>query len=88
MNALDLYKFVNDNKIEYHKSMSDENEIYLFVNNRLIDKFNKLLGLSIIDDGGLNCVMKDGYIAFEMKYICEYYDIEITEVFDFDEVEN
>ncbi len=86
MDKLDLYKFVNDNNLEYHyQGMNNEGELYLIINNDLLDKWNKLLGQSITDEYGLNCTMKDGYIAFEMKYICEYYDIETTDIFEFKE---
>jgi len=81
MDKLQLYKFVEGNGIEYHKSHNDENDVILFVNIPLIEEWNKMLG-SIMDEEGINCVMKDGYFCFFMEYICEYFDIEMDEIFD------
>jgi hypothetical protein len=81
MNGVDLLKFISKNDIEYHWSF-DKKEIYLFVNITDIQEWNDLLGASIFDDEGLSCVMKDGYFAFEMVDICEYYGIDYQEIFE------
>lgn len=81
MNNLLLYKFITLNKIEWHYT-NDNQDVIVFINNYLLDEWNKLLGSHITDESGLECVMKDGYFCFEMKHICDYFDIDLTEIFD------
>lgn len=83
MTAIELYKFVTKNNIEWHKV--DDGDIIMFVNNYLIEDFHKMLSASIFDDEGIECCMKDGYFCFYMQHICEHYDIELSEVFDGDD---
>lgn len=80
MNSIDLYKFVSINDLEFHKT-NDESDFILFIPIYHLAEWNKLLGGSITDESGLDCVMKDGYFCFYMNYICEWYGIEITDVF-------
>jgi hypothetical protein len=79
MKAIELYKFVNNNNIEYHWN---DDDVILFVNDYDISEWNKLLGSHILDDSGLSCIMKDGYFCFKMKDICEYFDIELKDIFE------
>lgn len=79
MKALDLYKFVTNNNIEYHWWDGD---VMLFVSNYLIDEWCKLLGEGIFDEEGIKCTMKSGYFCFEMQDICDYHDIDINEIFE------
>lgn len=82
MTELELYKFITNNAIEYHYHDYDKcKKIIMFVNNYDIDEFNKLLGENIMDEEGINCVMKHGYFCFEMIEICEYFDIIPENVF-------
>ena len=81
MTALDLYKFVSKNDIVYNYS-HDKEEVYLFVNYDLLSEFNQLLGYHITADDRLRCVMKSGYIGFKMRTICEYFEIELNDVFE------
>jgi hypothetical protein len=79
MNTLDLYKFVTKNNIEYHWH---DDDVILMINNYLLDEWNKLLGIHILDEEGLSCVMKDGYFCFQMQEICDHFDIDIKEIFE------
>lgn len=78
MTELDLYKFVHDNNCEYH--WYDDNVI-LFVTILWIDEFNKLFDYSFFDDEGQECIMKKDYFCFWMQDICDYYDIEMSNIF-------
>lgn len=83
MTALELYKFVNDNDIEWHWSNNgDKLDVIIFVNFYNIDDFHKILSDSIFDDEGIICHMKDGYFCFWMNDICEYFGIYLNEVFE------
>lgn len=82
MTAIELYKFTRENKLEWH--WYDE-DVILFIPNYDLDDWNKLLGHGITDEDGLECVMRDGYFCFCMKDICEYFGIDINEIFEKDE---
>lgn len=82
MNTIQLYRFIKENNIEWHYRDNDGTQdviIFPYIYN--IAEFKKLLSPGIFDDEGISCVMKDGYFVFWMKDICEYYGIEIGEVF-------
>ncbi|TVM01524.1 MAG: hypothetical protein CV087_10755 [Candidatus Brocadia sp. WS118] len=83
MNALDLYKFVTENNLEYNRLEYDsgEVEVLLFVEYYNISDFASLLGAGAFDDSGIECHMKDGYMVFEMNGICDDFGIDIDEVF-------
>ncbi len=81
MTELQLYKFITDKTIEYHKSPFSDTDFIFFVNNRDIDDWNTLLGSNITDEDGIECIMKDGYFCFYAADICDYFDIEIANVF-------
>jgi hypothetical protein len=78
MKTIELYKFVNDNHVEYHWH---DNDVILMVNCIDIPEFNSLLPAGIFDDDGIKCTMKDGYICFQMEQICSYCDIEMFDIF-------
>ena len=79
MKAIELYKFVKNNKIEWHWN-SDNTDVILLANFEEAKEFNKLLGVSIFDDG-IECTMKCGYLVFEMNSICEYFGLELRDIF-------
>lgn len=81
MTALELYKFISRNNIEYHYQC--DGDVYMFVNNFLIEQWNNIISSSLIfDEDGIECVMKNGYFVFRMKEICEYFDIDMEQVFE------
>ncbi|MEK6882874.1 MAG: hypothetical protein AABY22_24840 [Nanoarchaeota archaeon] len=82
MNALSLYKFITDNGCEYHSTNDDD--IILFVDNADLNEWKKLLGEGIMDESGIQCTMKYGYFCFMMKDICEYFGLELHEIFEKD----
>lgn len=84
MKALDLYKFITDNSIEYHWNGSKD-DVIIFVDIRNIAEFNALVPNFIMDESGIETKMKDGYFVFWMNDICESCDIELKEVFVNDE---
>ena len=43
--------------------------------------FSKLLSKYSFDDGGIECRFLDKYFAFWMKDICEYFDIDLVDIF-------
>lgn len=83
MKAIDLYKFITNNKIEWHYyDNSNEPDVIIFPNFSEAEEFNKLLSNGSFDDGGIDCKMMQGYLAIKMREVCEYYGIEIKDVFE------
>jgi hypothetical protein len=81
MTELQLYKFISDNEIEWHWNENDaKQDVILFVNTYHIDDFLELIR-SATDDEGIECRLKDGYLCFWIRDICEYYDVEMENVF-------
>ncbi len=80
MKELQLFQFLLDSETECHFN-NDKTEVYAFIHYLDLSDFNKLLGTEITDEEGLSCTFKDGYIVFEMAYICEYFDIVLKNVF-------
>jgi hypothetical protein len=84
MTELELYKFVTRNELEYHWTKKDRglvDDVILFIPHYLIEQWSRLLGTSIMDDEGLPCVMKDTYVCFYMDDICDYFGIELINIF-------
>jgi hypothetical protein len=82
MTELELYKYIKDNNIEWHREDNQGTpDIIIFPFTFQIDEFVKLLEDYSFDDGGLECRLKDGYFTFWMKELCEYYGIDIDKVF-------
>jgi len=86
MSELDLYKFINKNKVEWHWS-NDGTEVYAFISTYLIDDFYKLFNRNcgLFEEEGLECYLKDGYFAIKMLEICEYFGFDSKKIFDKDE---
>lgn len=81
MTELELYKYINDNNIEWHRQDNDGTpDIIIFPLTFQIDEFVKLVKGYASDDG-IECRLKDGYFAFWMQDICDYYGIDIDKVF-------
>jgi len=80
MTELELYRFIENNNIEYHYSM-DIDDVVIFVKIYNLQEFVDLIGSSILDDEGLEIVLKEGYVAIWMGCICEDYDIKLIDVF-------
>lgn len=84
MTALELYKFINENDIEWRwetRIDTGERDVIMFPSAYIVEDFSELLSPTSFDDGGINCVMMDGYFAFWMNDICEHYGIKLEEIF-------
>lgn len=82
MTALQLYKFLQDNGIEYHwHELVEGINVICFIPVICLSDFIALHSSSVFDDDGIMCHLKQGYLAIWMKDICEHYGIELNEVF-------
>lgn len=88
MTDLELYKFVNDNLIEWKwaspppesDSMLDC-DVFLFVPTYQLDDFYGLLSPNMLSNSPQQCWLKDGYVAVPMGSICEYHNVDMDAVF-------
>ncbi len=82
MTALELYKYITDNNIEWDRHDNDGVEdVIIFPYFCQLDDFRKIAGPYLFDDDGISCTLKDGYLAIWMKDICDYYGFDFNEVF-------
>ena len=82
MKAIELYKFINKNGVEFHWNYNgDERDVIIFPYIFWMDDFSKLIKNYSFYDGGLECRLMDGYFAIWMKDLCEYFGIELEEIF-------
>jgi hypothetical protein len=82
MTELQLYKFVTDENIEWHRELNDGNsDVVMFPKFDQLSELCKIFSTSILDDEGLNVILKDGYIAIWMDEVCEYHGVRLENVF-------
>ena len=82
MTELELYKYITENSIEWHRQDNDGTpDVLIFPYYHQIEDFRKILSVRIFDDDGVACIMKDGYFAFWMSDICSHYGIDMDKVF-------
>lgn len=82
MTALELYKFIHNSNIECRWDFNDnKRDVIVFIPIWEMTDFSKLLSKYSFDDGGIECRFLDKYFAFWMKDICEYFDIDLVDIF-------
>jgi predicted CDP-diglyceride synthetase/phosphatidate cytidylyltransferase len=80
MTELNLYKFINENNIEWHY---EQDGIYMFVSFYLLKEFTAMIR-TYLSDSVFEVVLKDTYICLKINEICEYFDININNIFNKD----
>lgn len=85
MKALDLYKFIKNNSIEWHWidtwKEPINHDVVIFPYLFQLEEFHKLLSPRSFDDDGIECNLMDNYLAIKLKDLLESYDIELSEIF-------
>lgn len=86
MTELALYRFIQENDIEYN-IFADENpfkinKVYAFIPIYLIQEFVDLFKKSLLlIDNPLECNLKEFYLCIELIQICDHFDIEPENIF-------
>ena len=78
MTELQLFKFITGNNIDFNKLTDD---VIVFIEHWRLGDWCEMLGSSIFDDEGITCACKDKYTCFHMRDICDYFGIEMKNVF-------
>lgn len=82
MTELELYKYIEENNIEWHKlDNNGVDDVFILPYYFQIESLHKILSSCLFDDDGIECRMKDGYIVLWMRDVCEYYGIEMNNIF-------
>lgn len=84
MKAIDFYKFIIENNIEFHwheNPFTKERDVIFFPSFYQIKDMAKLLSPSDFDDEGIPCQMKCDYFAIWASDILYSHDIELTDIF-------
>lgn len=82
MTDLEFYKYICEKGFEYHW-LDDETDVILFVPLYELDNFKDMLGSNIFEEP-IKCYMKYDYIVFHMQDICDFWNIDISDIFDKD----
>jgi hypothetical protein len=82
MTELQLFRYIHENNIEWHRQDNDGTpDILIFPYVFQLEDFCKLVKGYNIDDGGLIIRLMNGYVAIWMGELCEYYGINMDNVF-------
>jgi hypothetical protein len=82
MTELELYKFINDNNIEWHRRDNEGAiDVIVFPSISEMQEFHIIMSESHFDDEGIPCAWKGDYFALWMQDICDYYGIDMDKVF-------
>ena len=82
MTELELYKYIKNNSIEWRKEINNGiDDIIIFPYIFQLEEFSNLIKC-YYDDGGLEIRLLNGYVGIWMNVVCEYYAIDINNVFN------
>lgn len=81
MTELELYKYIQENGIEWHRYENDGKEdVLIFPYIFQLEEFANMIK-NATDEEGVECRIKGNYVAVWMLDICEYFGIEMDNVF-------
>ena len=81
MTELELYKYVTDNDIEWHRYDNEGTpDVIILPYIFQLEEFTNMVK-SFSREDGLECRLKDSHCGIWMKDLCEYYGIDIDKVF-------
>ena len=81
MTELQLYKYIQDNAVEWHWSDNEGTpDVLIFPYFFNLSDFTKLLGKSLVNIR-VECVLTENCACIWMRDICENCDIELENVF-------
>lgn len=81
MTELELYKFINDNGVEWHRHENEgKDDVIILPYIFELGDFDKLVS-NYDTDEGIEVRLKNGYAAIWMRDICEYFGIDMNRVF-------
>ena len=87
MTELQLYKFIEENDIEYnlfkHDATGEITKVIAFIPIYVLQDFVDLFkGSLMLSDAIEDCALKENCLCVEMTQVCEYFDIEPENIFN------
>ena len=83
MTELELYKFINENSINWHWQDNDGMpDVLIFPYLFQLDDFCEMLGDGVFNEEGIQIVLKKDYACIWMNDVCEYHGIDINKIFE------
>ena len=77
MNELDLYKFCNENELDWR---GDKLVMWIYPSD--IEDLVNLIGYNALSEGGLEArILGTGHVAIELNDICEWFDIDPERIY-------
>ena len=83
MTELDFYKYINENNIEWHwRNNNGTEDVIIFIYLFDLEYFCDLVkDKTDYDEYGLDVKIKNGYAIIWMNDLCDYYGIDLNEIF-------
>lgn len=82
MTELDLYKFITDNEVEWHRHDNEgEEDIIIMPYIFHLEEFSEITKDYDRDGQGLDIKLMNGYVCIWMKDLCEYFGVEMNNIF-------
>ena len=84
MKAIDFYKFINENDIEFRwldNPATSDRDVIFSPSIYHIKEFNELISIDNFHEEGVVCLMKDRYFAIWASDVLPPHGIKLTEIF-------
>ena len=84
MKELDFYKFIKHADIEYHWAFNPDTkmeDVIFFVPLYHLESMQAMMSAADYDDDRIQCIMKEGYLAFWAEDVLSRYDIDTVRIF-------
>ena len=88
MTELDLYKFLNDEDNGVQQYNWEGEEFLVWISLWYLEDFTDMVGYNYLSDGGIDCNLQNDCICIDIVGICEYYDIDLENILEKEEVKN
>lgn len=77
MTELKLYKFLENKDMRWNGD-----ELVVWINFWDLVEFTEMIGYDYFSDGGIEVKLQHQCVAFDIVPICEYFEIEPTDMFE------
>ena len=83
MTEQELKEWITEYNIEFHwcKNDYEEDDVIIFPYTFQMERFAKLIKKYDFSEGGIPMVLKDGYFGVHLLDICEYFGINLEDIF-------
>jgi hypothetical protein len=83
INTLEAYKFIRNKKFEYH-FIDDDKDVICFIEFDELTQFCEVFKTDRLTDDPPMVALKSYCIGIEMAQICDYFGVDLDDIFDKD----